>query len=127
MWPALYRIILAVSSEYSIWPYIAYFPKGPFFEVGFIYGNGISIPKLLTRYLAENSILSVEFCHTSAGRLFASAKSENGKGTTTTSPFTNFSKLHPPLGLANPLRARIHLISPSPFFSLMLFPFPFKK
>lgn len=30
-------------------------------------------------------------------------KSENGKGTTTTSPFTNYPMLYPPLDQANPL------------------------
>ena len=40
---------------------------------------------------------------------FPPVKSENGKGTTTTSPFTNLSKLHPPQHLANPLPIQIHL------------------
>lgn len=33
-----------------------------------------------------------------AGRLLVWARSENGKGTTTTSPFTNLPKLYPPRG-----------------------------
>jgi len=38
---------------------------------------------------------------TKAGRLLAWVKSENGKGTTTTSPFTNLAKPRPPQVLAN--------------------------
>jgi hypothetical protein len=36
-----------------------------------------------------------------AGRLLAWVKSEKGKGTTTTSPFTNFAMPHLPLASAN--------------------------
>lgn len=39
---------------------------------------------------------------TNAGRRFAWLKLENGNGTTTTSPFTNPAKLHPPLAEASP-------------------------
>ncbi len=36
-------------------------------------------------------------------------KSEKGKGTTTTSPFTNFATLRPPPASANPFSTPIHL------------------
>ena len=46
---------------------------------------------------------------TKAGRLLLPDKSEKGKGTTITSPFTNLSKIRPPLGLASLLPMRFGL------------------
>jgi hypothetical protein len=45
---------------------------------------------------------------TKADRRLACVKSENGKGTTITSPFTNSAMLHPPLILTSLFPKKIH-------------------
>ncbi|GEM_PF-4064279 len=75
------------------------------------------LPNILSDYLdrveqaiqqCNNVYVEAKFAITRAGRRLVCVKSENGKGTTTTSPFTNSSMLHPPLNSTSLFAKKIH-------------------
>jgi hypothetical protein len=81
-----------IGCKQTVGPYVALLSEGTGLEIFILKRDCIAVSDSLTGYLKSSRSSPSNTATTKAGRLLAWVKSENGKGTTTTSPFTNLPK-----------------------------------
>ena len=95
--PCLIQHKLSMGREQTVGSYIASLLETTGFEILITDGNSETVSDSLACNLTENEVIAFQLSCNHRRTPFALLRSEKGKGTTTTSPFTNRAKPRPPL------------------------------